>query len=96
MAAEIGRVTMGGAKPAVESSVRVTPAKRNVTLRVPLDDMAHLSRKRAIAKINRTEISLTLEPYSGTYIPKTLAAVDALLVLLAAVRDELVEQGVES
>lgn len=82
--------------PPVEVDTKVTPAKRNTTLKVPMDSMAHLSRKRAIAKVNRTEVSLTLEPYSGVYFPKTLAACDALLVLLAAVRDELVEQGVES
>jgi len=80
--------------PSVEVDTKITPAKRNTTLKAPLDGMAHISRKRAIAKVNRTEVSLTLEPYSSVYFPKTLAACDALLVLLAAVRDELIEQGV--
>lgn len=80
--------------PVVAESVSITPAKRRAKFEVPLDGMAHLSKLKATAKVNVREVHLTATPYQGIYVPRTLAAVDALLVLLAAVRDELIEQGV--
>jgi len=81
--------------PVVAESVSITPAKRRAKFEVPLDGMAHLSKLKATAKVNVREVHLTATtPYQGIYVPRTLAAVDALLVLLEAVRAELIEQGV--
>lgn len=82
---------------AVETDVKITPAKRRATFKVNLKAAPLAGRvNRGLAVVGATEVRITIEPYSNAYVPKTLAAADALIELLTAVRAELVEQGVES
>lgn len=75
---------------AVEADVKIIPEKRTATYSVPLDGMAHLSRHKMHARVNLKSITLG----GSADIPKTLEAIDAIAALVAAVRDELVAQGV--
>ena len=80
----------------VEAKVRIIPAKRTASYSVPLTEN---KRDDLIGKVNAKAVVIT--GGSGSYrtgqpveVPKTLAALDALAALVAAVREELVQQGV--
>jgi hypothetical protein len=89
-------VTPASADDLVEAKVRIIPAKRSATYSVPItenkgDDL--------IAKVNAKDVRITggTTTYTSEQpkLPKTLAAIDALIALAQAVRAELVEQGIE-
>ena len=82
---------MSGAKPTVESNVKIIPAKRTARYDVALDGTAHLSKYRLSATINAKTITFG----ASSDIPKTLEAADAIIALAEAVRAELIEQGIQ-
>lgn len=76
------------AAPEVEANVRVIPAKRTASYSVPL------GKGKLVGKVNLKGISIEAPSTYTTALPRTLAAIDALAALVAAMRAELVEQGV--
>lgn len=77
----------------VEADVKIIPAKRTATFDVPLDGKAPAFTKIKLkAAVNTKSITFG----ASSEIPKTLAAIDAIIALAQAVRVELVEQGIES
>lgn len=92
MSASSVRVSSGAV---VDGRVKVIPAKRTAVYDVPLSDDR---RDNLVAKVNAKDVVIL--GGIGQYVadkpklPKTLAAVDAALALLEAVRAELVEQGI--
>lgn len=79
----------------VKGDVRIVPAKRTAVYDVVLGkDRVEKGRKvyapKMTARVNAKSITLG----GSSDIPRTLAAVDAIAALVAAVREELVTQGV--
>lgn len=82
--------------PEVKADVRIVPAKRTATYDVELGPAPAGSGPRygppkLAARVNAKTITFG----ASSDIPKTLAAVDAIIALAQAVRAELVEQGIE-
>ena len=79
--------------PRVAAKVSIVPAKRTAVYDVMLSSKGPASsRPKIAARVNAKTITLG----GSSDIPKTLEAVDAIAALVAAVRAELVEQGIES
>lgn len=80
----------------VEANVRIIPERRTASYSVSISNN---KRDDLIGKVNRSAVVIT--GGSGTYrtgqpveLPKTLASLDALAELVAALRGELVTQGI--
>lgn len=83
-------------RPGVEAKVRVVPARRTASYSVPITAN---KRDDLVGKVNAKSVVIT--GGSGSYrtgqpveLPKTIAAINALDDLVAALRQELFEQGV--
>lgn len=79
--------------PEVDVKVNIVPAKRRATFKVPINAEGG-GTYRAIATVGAKEVRVVIEPYGGQYLPATIEAADALIALVQAVRNELIEQGV--
>lgn len=82
----------------VNADVKIIPAKRTASYDVAVESDRPKPRVVA-ARVNASDVTLssnwpTASDRSSVKIPKTVAAVDAVLDLLVAVRAELGEQGV--
>lgn len=76
----------------VVAKVTIVPAKRTAVYDVELSSATPASRRpKMSARVNAKTITLG----ASSDIPKTLEAIDAIASLVAAVRDELREQGIE-
>lgn len=87
-------------KPEVKADVRIVPAKRTAVYDVELGPKSPAAGPGARTGVRRAPtMSARVNAKSITFggssdIPKTLEAVDAIAALVAAVRDELIAQGV--
>ena len=87
-------------KPEVTADVKIIPAKREATYEVPVESDRGRPR-RLLANVQASQIGIT-STWPGNRendriaMPRTLEACDALSALVAAVRAELVEQGVSA
>lgn len=76
----------------VTAKVTIVPAKRTAVYDVELSSVTPASRRpKMSARVNAKTITLG----GSSDIPKTLEAIDAIASLVAAVRAELIEQGIE-
>lgn len=82
--------------PEVAAAVKIIPAKRTATYDVDLvtRDPSVDMRGRRWPSMRATVNLKTITLGGSSDIPKTLEAVDAIAALVAAVRAELVEQGI--
>lgn len=81
----------------VNADVKVIPAKRTAVYDVELAPVRFVSGRKTPAPKMSARVNAKSITIGGTAdIPKTLRAVDAIAALVAAVRAELVEQGIES
>lgn len=78
----------------VASRVRIVPAKRTASYEVRLSSAAPGSSRYNGARLTANVNTKTITLGTSADIPKTLEAVDAIAALVAAIRAELVEQGI--
>jgi len=75
----------------VQQKLKIVPERRTAEYSVPLPDGAE-----ARARVNRGNIGFEAAGSYTVNLPKSVGAVNAVIALFEAVRDELVVQGVES